>query len=377
MAPPEGTIRLGLIGCGRVAWERHLPALRHVAGIRLAAVADTDRERAAALARAAPACTVAADYRALLARGDIDAVGVLTPTATHAQIGCAALEAGKHLLIEKPLALSVEECESLIARAAATPKIVVVGFNLRWHRLVRRARAWIAAGRLGALRGVRSTYTHFRDGTQAPDWHRRLALGGGVSFNEAVHHFDLWRYLLGCEIEELASFHRASEHFEDETHATTARLSAGVVGTGFFSFTTAPDSEVEVYGEAGRLALSCYRFDGLRFFPHSRYPGDLTMRARNLLAALPETGRFLTAARRGGDFQATFVGLWNHFAACIRAGQPSECRLVDGARALQAALAARDSARGGHPVRIEPLRAGQVEAHAVSGDTAGETRERD
>jgi predicted dehydrogenase len=326
--------------------------MKHVPEIRVVAAADIDEDR---LGNAAERWRIDhryTDYRALLSRGDVDAVGILTPTASHADIGVAALDAGKHLLVEKPLALTLDECDRLIERAADSPCTVVVGFNLRWHRLVRRARAFIRTGALGEIKAVRSAYTHFRSGEHAPDWHRKLDLGGGVSFNEAVHHFDLWRYLLETEVEEVFSFNRPSDQFEDETHATNARLSNGALATGVFSFTTSPNSEIEIFGEAGRLVISCYRFDGFEFFSHATYPGDIGDRSRKGLLAIRDLPRAIPVMRKGGDFQATFVGLWQHFVDCVNRNEASECTLEDGRRAVRVALAAASSARSGEAVRV-------------------------
>jgi predicted dehydrogenase len=349
---PGNTIRLGIIGCGRVAEERHLPALRRLPQIRVVATADPDPRRGSRLADRFGAAHRLSDYRALLDLTDVDAVAVLTPTSSHAEVGLAALEAGKHVLVEKPLALNLAECDRLIARAARSDRRVVVGFNLRWHRLVRRARAFLETGALGRIKAIRSVYTHNRLGDQAPEWHRKLELGGGVSFNEGVHHFDLWRYFAGSDVEEVFSFSTPSPYYEDETSAITARMSDGTLATGIFTFRTGPNSEVEIYGDSGRLCLSLYRFDGFGFFPNSGYPGNLGDRLRQAVAALGGVPEAIPMLLRGGDFQATFDGLWRHFIDCVSLGQPSQCTLEDGRSSLRIALAATESARSGLPVRI-------------------------
>jgi predicted dehydrogenase len=345
-------IRLGIIGCGRVAEERHLPPLLRMPEVRVVATADPDAARSARLADRLGAPLRLSDYRAVLDRSDVDAVAILTPTQSHAEIGIAALDAGKHVLVEKPLALSLAECDRFIASAARSPCKVVVGFNLRWHRLVRRAREFLDTGALGRVKAIRSAYTHDRSGETAPAWHRRLELGGGVVFNESVHHFDLWRLFAGCEVEQVFSISIPSAWYEDETNAIAARMAGGVLATGIFTFRTGPTSEVEIYGENGRLCLSLYRFDGLEFFPTSMYPGDLGHRLMRTVAALGSLPRAVAVARRGGDFQATFDGLWRHFIDCILHDLPSQCTLEDGRNGLCVALAAIQSACSGLPVQV-------------------------
>jgi len=346
-------IRLGIIGCGKVSWERHMPALLHTREFEVTATADPDAGRSEWLAGKLGAPHRMTGYRALLDLPEVDAVGILTPTSSHAEITLAALDSGKHVLVEKPLALTVAECDRLAARASSSPCKVVVGFNLRWHRLVRRARAFIAAGALGRIKAIRCVYTHDRTGETAPDWHRKLELGGGVTFNEGVHHFDLWRHLGGGGIEEVFAYSNPSSRYEDETSNVTARMSDGVLATAVLSLRTGPNSEVEIFGDLGRLCLSLYRFDGMEFHPHSTYPGNLAGRVKKTLSSLASLPQAIPIMRRGGDFQATFSGLWEHFADCILRDQPSDCTLEDGRSGIEAALAAIESFRSGRPVRLQ------------------------
>ncbi|MBI4522962.1 MAG: Gfo/Idh/MocA family oxidoreductase [Deltaproteobacteria bacterium] len=365
MANPTTTIRLGIIGCGKVAWERHLPALLRLPEIRVVATVDPITARSNALGERFGAQHRLSDYRALLELPGIDAVAVLTPTASHAEIGVAALDAGKHLLMEKPVALSLAGCDQLIERAVRSPSKVVVGFNLRWHRLVRRARAFLDSGALGRIKVIRCAYTHDRTGETAPDWHCKLELGGGVTLNEAVHHFDLWRYLTGSDVDQVFSYGNPSQYYEEETCVINGRMSDGALATGVFTLRTAPNSEVEIYGELGRLYLSLYRFDGLEFYPHSIYGGNFMDRLKKTLAAIASLPEAVPILRRGGDFQATFFGLWRHFVDCILLDRPSQSTLEDGKASLRVALAAIKSFRSGRPVGV--LTAGSRESKPLDG----------
>lgn len=345
-------MQVGIIGCGRVAEERHLPAASAVAEVRLAAAADPDPARLDRVAGRYGIAQRFRDYRALLDRRDIAAVAILTPTPSHAEIALAALEAGKHVLLEKPLALTLAECDQLAARGAASAGKVVVCFNLRWHRLARRARELVAAGALGRVQAIRSVYTHSRPGPGAPDWHRRIERGGGVTFNEAVHHFDLWRWLLGAEVEEVYAASVSSPHYEDETSAVTARLAGGGLASGLFTLRSSSTSEVEILGESGRAALCLYRYDGLEFYPFHTHAGDLAARLRRAARFWGELPGALRAYRQGGESGAMFTGLWRHFAGCVEGNQTPLCTIEDGRRATRIAFAAVQSAACGRPVRI-------------------------
>ena len=347
-------IRLGIIGCGKVAWERHHPALQRLPEFEVRCVADPVAERAAHIAGLFGGVETHSGHRELTARTDLDAVAVLTHTGAHAETGCAVLDSGKHLFIEKPLALTLEEGDSLIEARNRSGKTAQVCFNLRWHRLVVQARTIIASGALGRIKAIHSVYTHNRDGHDAPGWHRKLNLGGGVSFNEGVHHYDLWRYLTGREVTEIRSINMPSEVYEDETAVISARLDGGVLASGVFSFLTGPNSQVEIFGERGRLLISLYCFDGLQFYPANAYPGAIADRVKRGAKSLLALPGLIHDAGNGGAFQSTFAACWRSFAESIRTGAPPICTLEDGRRALAMALAAESSVQTNQPTPLAP-----------------------
>ncbi|HEX8206927.1 MAG TPA: Gfo/Idh/MocA family oxidoreductase, partial [Solirubrobacteraceae bacterium] len=138
-------LRIGFAGCGRAAAELHLPALRGRAGFTVVALADPDGERAREVAERFGVPRTYADTEALAADDAVELVAVCSPPRTHAAAALAALEAGKDVFVEKPLALDLAEADALIA--AAEGRFAAVGFNLRLHRQVMAAREALAAGR--------------------------------------------------------------------------------------------------------------------------------------------------------------------------------------------------------------------------------------
>lgn len=348
-------IRLGIIGCGKVAWERHHPALRHSPDFEVRAVCDTNPERAAHISGLFDGARIHSDYADLAGSEDLDAVAVFTPTGSHAAIGQAVLESGKHLFLEKPVALTLDEAGRVIEARDRWGKVAQLCFNLRWHRLICQARAMVQGGLLGRVKALRSVYTHNRTGENAPDWHRKLAQGGGVGFNEAVHHYDLWRFLTGSEVVETTYLSMPSPVYEDETAVLSARLDGGILASGVFSFMTGPNSEVELFGEKGRLLISLYRFDGLQFYPARSYPGALSDRLKRGAKSLTDLPTLVHDARNGGGFQATFAACWRSFSDAVRTGEKPVCSLEDGYSALAIALAAEESARNGQPVPVEQV----------------------
>jgi myo-inositol 2-dehydrogenase / D-chiro-inositol 1-dehydrogenase len=352
MSDRRRPVRLGVIGCGIVAVRGHLPALRAVPEIEVVAAADVEPDRLRGVADAFQIPRRYADPAALLADPEVEAVAVCVPARLHVEVALAALAAGRHVFLEKPIALSLADADCLISRARDSSLTVLMGFNLRQHRLVREAWRLLRQGIVGRVELVRSVLaSNTRSHDDAPAWRKRRELGGGEFFETAVHHFDLWRFLLDTDIEEISATSHSTE-WEDEAAAVTARLANGALATAMFSTRTTDTNALEIYGQEGRLSLSLMRFDGLEFWPISKPPGDLPNRLRaftRTIAALPAAVR---RARQGGDFIDSYRSEWRHFAACIREGAPVDCTLEDGYRALEAILAAIESASKGRAVRV-------------------------
>ena len=345
-------IRLGIVGCGGVTQLRHLPALRQTHGVEVVALADVDAARLESVAAQFGVARRYHDYRELIEGGGVDALAVCVPPRLHTEVALAALAAGKHAFIEKPLALTLEECELLRERAAGDGSLkVLVGFNLRWHRLAREARECVRRGELGDIKLVRTVLTtRTRLGGDSDGWRGQREAGGGALFELGSHHFDLIRFLLpGKEFEEVSA---PSAGRDDETLTLNARMSGGAQIVSAFSGGTGENQELEIYGERGWLRVSFYRADGLERFSTGQYSGSPRSRLRKLgqtALALPGMVRQL---RRGGDYVASYAAEWRHFADAILHDRPLESTLDDGRRALEIALAALVASATGRAVKI-------------------------
>ena len=352
MSSMDKSLKVGVIGCGRVAQARHLPALQSLRHAEVFAVADTDPEQLRIVAENFGIKNRHEDYTALLSDPAIDAVGILVPAMYHVQVAMAALDAGKHVLLEKPLAVSLDEVERLLARAARSPVKAMVGFNLRWHRLVLRAREMIEGGTVGPPHLMMATSTSGAWFHQdAPEWRRRRELGGGVLFEHACHYFDLGRFLLGSEVEEVFAISQSDEG-SDAVATVTARMANGVVVACGFSDSTSQVHEIQIYGPTGHIDLSLSRFDGLRLVPRSRLQGDARMRLDEAGHFLGEFPQAVLSATQGPDYDRSFVAQWRHFVNSVKEDSEVGCTLEDGEIALRVALAVIKSASVGEPVRV-------------------------
>lgn len=347
------TIKLGVVGCGQVAEHKHLLVLQHVPGVEVVAVADRDATRLQIVAERYRVPRRYQDFRELLAQPDIDAVGLCVPASAHAEVGLAAIAAHKHVLIEKPLALSLSDCESICAGAQDAKGQVMVGFHMRWHRLVRQARVLLQQGLLGPIEAILTVWNSpiRYDGSLA-SWRYTREAGGGALVEIAVHHFDLWRFLLQSEVQEIFAM-SCFDKYADETATVTARMDNNVLASGVFSERTSHEIEIEIYGREGRLRISCSRFDGLEFYPANGLPGGARTRLRQALQGLKELPHALFNRLPGGEYMASYRYEWQHFIDSIRHDTPVAVTPEDGLRAQQIVLAATESVALGQPVKIK------------------------
>jgi len=189
-------LAVAIVGAGRIGTIRSAAIHRSNKGF-LAAVVDTDEARAKKLAEGTSA-VVSEEWSPVLARSDIHAVIVCTPTKFHSEVVIAALEAGKHVLCEKPLGRTVIEAQKMYEASRRSRRLLKTGFNYRHMAHVLKARGLLQDNALGSLYFLRCRYGHGGRRGYEREWCTDAELsGGGVLLEQGIHIFDLARYLLG------------------------------------------------------------------------------------------------------------------------------------------------------------------------------------
>ena len=198
-------IKIGVIGCGKIAQVRHIPEYADNADCKIVGLFDINLDRAKELAEKYDA--IAYDsVEALLANEEIDAVSICTSNATHASITIDALKAGKDVLCEKPMAITLEECEAMVATAKETGKKLMIGQNQRLAKAHEVAKELISAGKLGKILTFRTAFGHGGPETWSVDpgkntWFfdkKKAAMGAMADLG--IHKTDLIQYLLGSKV---------------------------------------------------------------------------------------------------------------------------------------------------------------------------------
>ncbi|MEV7084916.1 Gfo/Idh/MocA family oxidoreductase [Streptomyces sp. NPDC093085] len=315
-------------------------------------------------------------WRALIARDDVSVVDICTPGESHAEIAIAALEAGKHVLCEKPLANSVAEAEAMVRaarEARARGQVAMVGFNYRRVPAITYARKLIEEGRIGALRHVRATYLQdwLADPAAPLTWRlKREQAGSGALGDLGAHIVDLVRYLSG---EELVGVSALAETFVkerpvlggaraglsgaagtetgevtvDDAVVFTGRLASGALAS--FEATRMASGRknalrLEINGERGSLAFDLERLNELSFHDHTEPAASSGF--RRILVTEPDHP-YLEAWWPPGHalgYEHTFTHQVRDLVEAVAAGRDPAPSFEDGLQVQRVLAAVQDSA---------------------------------
>lgn len=337
-------VGFGLIGCG--TWGRmHARAYAASDAARLVAVCDQDAGRAAALAAEFGASEHLADWRALLARPEIQAVGIATPDFAHGEIALAAIRAGKHVLIEKPLATRVSECEQILSARKAQGVKLMVDFHNRWSLPFVNLRRAIAAGQLGSLMmmNIRLNDTRFVP-TRMLSW---AAKSSPLQFLGS-HVIDLIHFLSGAVIERVYSVSRSvvlkargvdtPDFFQSILELSTG--GTAVVENCWILEEHAPsvfDFQCEVVGSKGTAYVNASHHRMAEVYSEEKG------------VELPDVSG---AADLYGKPVGFAVASIQHFIDCVANDQPLRVTGEDGLAVARVLAAAEESARRRLPVTV-------------------------
>ena len=323
-------LRLGVIGCGAIARNVHLRNARRLRGVEVVALADPSSAALEAAGRLAPRAGLHDNADALLARQDVDAVLVSAASSSHAMLAIAVLEGGRHLYLEKPVALTVADGERVAAAARAAPVVAAIGFNRRFHPLVLEARRRLRDGTLGAVVAVRTEFSEPAGAEPRPEWKKRRVAGGGAPLQLALHHVDLLRFLLGSEPVAVGAEIRSVES-EDDTAALHFRF-----------------DECEVVVECSSVRPRCDQLelvdgDG-RALRVSRYDGVVTVSGRPVLTRRLVGPLARAALGRSGDL--SYLPALRAFVERVGGRSIALPTVDDGLASLRAILSAELLAAG-------------------------------
>jgi len=265
--PRARELRFALIGCSNIA-VKHAEALARIEGARLTAVCDLVEERARTLADKYGVAHYA-DYHRMLDAEGVDVVTVLTPSGDHGARVLDVVQHGRHIVVEKPLALRLEEADAVISACdVAGVKLFVVKQN-RLNRPVQALRHAVDERRFGklVLGTIRVRWCRHQSYYDAAPWRGTWALDGGVLTNQASHHIDMLEWMMGPvqSVSAMTATRLVTIEAED-TAVATVRFVNGALGVIEATTATRPDDlegSISVLGEKGAVVIGGFAMDRL------------------------------------------------------------------------------------------------------------------
>ncbi len=349
----EETIGFGLVGAGMIAsyYVKAIAALAATHHVRLVGVLGRSEEKAAAFAQAHQIPFHTADAGAFFAHPGIQVACIVTPSGAHLEPALQGIAAGKHLIVEKPLEISVERVDTLLDAAEQAGVKVAAIFQARFSAGARALKAAIDAGRFGRLVLCSAYVKWHRSAAYYQGWKGTLALdGGGALINQSIHAVDLLQWFAGMPAEVFAwKTRRVHLGIEaEDTLCASLKFADGALGT--LEATTAAwpgwERRIEICGEFGSAAIEDERI--VRWEFREAREGDA-----RLLAA---SANNVSASGAGSPDQISFKGHQQQIADLVQALRSDTPLLVDGRQGRNAVALVRAlyaSAECGQPVKID------------------------
>jgi predicted dehydrogenase len=343
-------IKVGIIGCGSISKYRHAPEYFSNPDCEIKGYYDVKTERAEALAKEFGG-KVYSSLEEMLSDKEIDAVSVCTSNAYHAPISIQALEAGKHVLCEKPMAISVEEAEKMIEASKKSGKFLMIGHNQRLADAHVRAKQILKTGELGRILTFRTAFGHGGPEYWSMDkglhtwFFKSKDAYVGTMGDLGVHKADLIRWLIDDEIDEVKAYISTLDKRNDkgdlievdDNAVCVLKSKSGIIGTLTASWT--------YYGDEDNATVLYCSNGVIRIYDNPEFPIVVTYKNREKVYY--KVGKIQT----NDDQNAS--GVISMFINGIKQGKQPEISGEEGLAALKIILACMESAKTGNAVKIK------------------------
>jgi UDP-N-acetylglucosamine 3-dehydrogenase len=343
-------VKYGVIGVGAIAQRRHIPECCANPDSQLAALADPVPGRAESVcSHYGGRAKCYADYKEMLRDPNVDAVVVAGPNSLHAQQSIEALQAGKHVLVEKPMATSREDAQAMIKAAEKSGRYLMIGLNQRLMPPHVKAKRILQGGNLGRVLAFRTAFQHPGPEGWSVDagkswFFKKGQAFMGVTGDLGVHKADLLRWLLGQEFTEVGAILSTLDKRDadgklidlDDNAYLTLKTDKGIIGSMILSWTNyGPEENYTIlYCEKGVLSIGVDPIYGV------------TVDYRNGEKELHKVGEMSTNEKQVAS------GIIDSFTRSIQTNTPPEINGMEGYRSLDVILTAMDAAKQGKTMKI-------------------------
>ncbi|WP_291493376.1 Gfo/Idh/MocA family oxidoreductase [Desulfurella sp.] len=337
----NSVLNLGIIGVGGIGKVHARNVATKIPNAKLVAIADINIDVARKVAQeiGLKDIKIYSNYQELIQNSNIDGVIIATPTFTKKDIVIAAADAGKHVFVEKPLALNLRDVDEMIKHVERQRIKVVVGYQRRYDRAFIKAKEAVSQGKVGNILTIKS-WT--RDPPPMPQgWAADPRLSGGRLIDSLTHDFDIIRYLTGTEVvsvyaEGSVMVYEEYKKLGDYDHLfVILKMSNGILGLAEYSGYTpyGYDTGVEIHGSKGKVIISMGTNSSYMAISDNAYIYDIPTHWTE-------------------RYEDAYVSELMDFVDSVINDREPKCTIYDGRAALEIALAAWESIRKGVPVKI-------------------------
>ncbi len=339
-------IKIGIIGAGKIAERLHLPSYKETKKAEVIAICDIIKKKAERLAKMFNIPKVYTDYKKMIKEADIDAVSVCTPNYLHCPITVFAAQKKKHVLVEKPMALSIREMKKMINVCKKNKVILMVEQTQRFDPAHEVFRDLVQSGVLGKIVAVRGKLGHSGPefwSDDSPWFFNRKKSGGGVTMDVGIHILDLIRFVTEKDVDTVAAtmnnLVKKKIKLEDNVEAVL-KFKDGTMGVFETSWSTSPyEVTVQVYGEKGKAIVSQANFDPQRIRAWKVDPKNPYNTVKEIKVKIPKKSRHINPCV--------------YFVNCILKKQKPFIDGVEGMKSMAVILAAIKSAKIGRFEKVK------------------------
>lgn len=335
------TVRFCLIGVGRAGLVHATNVNKRIKNAELSTLCDMNEELLQKAGREFNVNTLYTDYREALSKSDIDAVIIVTPTFTHCEIACEAAKNGKHIFLEKPMALSVDECKTINEAVKKSGTKLQLGFMRRFDPGFMRAKSILDSGEMGRVIIIKSTG---RGPGLPPPWTYDISKSNGMLAEVNSHDFDSISWLAGSELtrvySEAGNFKclDIKKNYPDfyDNAVVNLRFANGTIGVidGACPCHYGYDVRVELLCENGVLQIGSIE--------------------ENEISVIKRAGEKVSGVFKSwrSRFKDAYLAEMEHFVECVIEDKEPSVTGEDGLRAVKAVVAANQSIITGKPIKI-------------------------
>jgi predicted dehydrogenase len=339
MVKAEKPVRVGIIGAGAIAQVSHFPAFNLAPDAQVSAVCDLDLAKARRVASRYNVPRITESYEELVAMDEVDVVDICLPNHLHAPATIAALQAGKHVLCERPFSRSSKEAEQMVAEAKKQELILMSGFNNRFREDAMVLKRFVTEGELGSIFYAKTGWLMQASTWSGASWRKKKEFaGGGVLLDLGIQMLDLTLWLLNMPRVDAVSATAHPEPEKEELESTASaflRLAGGGTITLEVSWGLLMEKDfayLNLFGDKGAALLNPLRL-------HKEMHGSLV----NVTPTLTSPGN---------TYKLSYENEIRHFVECVRAGSPPRSPGEDALLMLKLLEALYRSVLEGREVRL-------------------------